>query len=302
MSDRTYQFYKNKFDNTKPIRGRDVEIRPIGQRRRDWEKVTRKDLGDGTFAYCAKLYDTEVVEYHPDGSIVLRIGGWATPSTAEFINEHSPFVCFKQNNKLWVRNVGRAGDAERGKLYPLTNEPLQFKWVGEHNYEPAEPIMIKKQVVNRAKAKAAREPVMPFVNWARAFVSMTDGWLMHETRKQVLGWDDERKQFKDFALGTDKQAYEKLMEAANMETPEEVYMDLFCRWADEFDTEKRLAQTYVQEMDWNGRKFNHNTNFYDMRVDFDKLKRKVYKWVEDHASIWDTIEVAPSNKTMTNVV
>lgn len=298
MSDTTYKFYKNKFDTTKPIRGRTVEIRPIGQRRRDWEKVTRKDLGDGQFAYCAKLYDTEVVEYHPNGDIVLRVDGWVTPSTAEFIHEHSPFTCVKQNNKLWVQCKSNG----KNTIYPLSNEPMRLKWMGEHNYEPAEPIMIKKQVVNRAKAKAAREPVMPFVNWARAFVSMTDGWLMHETRKQVLGWDDERKQFKDFALGTDKQVYEKLMEAANMETPEEVYMDLFCRWADEFDTEKRIAETHAQEFEWNGRKHTTNKNFYDLKVDFAKLKRKVYKWVEDHASIWDTIEVAPSNKMMTKVL
>jgi hypothetical protein len=299
MSDTTYKFYENKFNNTKPIRGRTEEIRPIGQRRRDWEKITRKDLGQGWYAYCAKLYDTEVVEYHPNGDVVLRIGGWATPTTAEFIHAQSPFACFKKNGKLWVRHRTN-GDV---KVYPLTNEPMRFRWLGAHEYEPAEPVMIKKHVVNRAKAKAAREPMVPFLNWAKAFVSMTDGWLMHETRKQVFGWDDTEKRFKQAAIhGTDKQAYEKLLEAFNTEAPEEVYLDLFCRWANLCDTEKRLAEHYTKEVDWNGRKFNTSANFYDIQVDFDKLKRKVYTWAEKFGSVHDTIEVEPTNRTMVNVV
>ena len=302
MSAKTYEFYKNKFNNTVPIRGRDVEVRPIGQRRRDWEKVTRKDLGDGTFAYCAKLYDTECVEYHPDGSVVLRVNGWVTPSTAEFIHEHSPFVCFKHNNKLWVRNAGQAGDKERGKLYPLTNEPLRFKWLGEHNYEPAVPVLIKKQVVNRIKAAAAREPIVPFLDWTRVFLTMSDGWVMHETRKQVFGWDDEKKEFKNPYGSGEKKTYERLVEVFNDESSEEVYMDTLCRWADEFGTEKRIAKAHTRSVNWNGQQFNTTANFYDIKVDFSRLKRRVYKWVERYAQVHDVIEVEPSNKAMTKVL
>lgn len=301
MSETTYQFYKNKFDTTKPIRGRTEEIRPIGQRRRDWEQVTRKDLGNGQFAYCAKLYGTDVVEYHPDGSVVVRVGGWATPTTAEFIHVHSPFSCFKQNRKLWVRCLVGGVGGDQVKLYPLTNESMRFKWLGGHDYEPVEPIFIKKQVVNRSKAKSAREPVMPFVEWARVFVSMSDGWLMHETRKQVFGWNENR--FAKVYRLNEKESYEKLLGASQSSEPEAVYMEVLCSWSNDFKNDERLAETHVSAMDWNGRPYTHSTNYYDYQVDFTKLKRRVYKWVEKYSgAVYDTVEVEPTDRTMTNVI
>ena len=36
-----YENFKRKYENTKPIRGRSVDVRPIGARRRDWEQVVR---------------------------------------------------------------------------------------------------------------------------------------------------------------------------------------------------------------------------------------------------------------------
>ena len=183
---RVYEFYKNKWVSTKPIRGRTEEVRPIGKRRRDWEKITRKDIGNGEYSYCAKLWGTECVEYLPDGSIKLRIEGWVTPSTAEFIHEHSPFVCFKRNNKLWVQVREDAGEV---KNYPLGEGDLHLLPVDNGaRYRPAEPVKIKKQVVNRAKAKEARADVMPFLNWAKTMLKISDGWVMHETMKQAFGW------------------------------------------------------------------------------------------------------------------
>ena len=35
----SYTHYKNLWESVKPIRGRSVEVRPIGERRRDWEQI-----------------------------------------------------------------------------------------------------------------------------------------------------------------------------------------------------------------------------------------------------------------------
>ena len=298
MSEASYKFYEKKFNDTKPIRGRSVEVRPIGKRRRDWEQVTRKDLGDGTFAYCARLYQTEVVEYHPDGSIVLRTGGWPTPSTAEFIHEHSPFSCFKRNKRLWVRDTGDAA----GTLYPLNAEGMKFKWLGDHHYSPAEPVVIKKRVVNRSKAKTAREPVMPFLNWAKAFLTMSDGWVMHETRKQVLGWDDEKFVLANLRIDDEKINLKKLIEASESDEPEAFYLDLLCRQVIKWHDERRTAESREVAYDWAGQMLKSMRHQFDYRVKFDTIKRHVYKWVEEHGDVHDVIEVGPSIKTMTNVI
>ena len=136
-----YEYYKTKWETIKPIRGRAEEVRPIGKRRRDWEKITRKDLGNGEYSYCAVLYQTECVEYLPNGDVVVRCGSWSTPLTAEFIHTHSPFTCYKKHKKLWLR-VKVGGDSANVKAYPLSSEGLRFKWVDGYNFAPVEPVEI----------------------------------------------------------------------------------------------------------------------------------------------------------------
>jgi hypothetical protein len=175
-----YESYKNLYDSIKPIRGRDVDVRPLGQRRRDWETIEKR--GDN---YACKLYDTDVVTYYPDGSVGLVAGVWATPLTAEFMHTNSPFYAYKKYKKLWIRVQAPDGD----KHYPIPEEgELLMRRTGEIDgipaYEPSEPIVIQQRVVDRAKAKEAREKIKPFLEWAKMFMKLSDGWVMNETREQ----------------------------------------------------------------------------------------------------------------------
>jgi hypothetical protein len=54
-------------------------VRPIADRRRDWEQVVQ----DGD-KYGAKLYDTNCVMFCPNGDIEFQSDSWATPTTASF--------------------------------------------------------------------------------------------------------------------------------------------------------------------------------------------------------------------------
>ena len=96
-----YEYYKNKFNEIKPIRGRAVECRPLGARHRDWEQVVHY-VEDGMDVYGARLYQTDCVKYYPNGDIKLTAETWSTPITAAFIGNHSPFRCYKAYKKLWV--------------------------------------------------------------------------------------------------------------------------------------------------------------------------------------------------------
>ena len=42
MSLDQYKHFQERYDNTKPIRGRAVECRPIARRARDWEQVVKR--------------------------------------------------------------------------------------------------------------------------------------------------------------------------------------------------------------------------------------------------------------------
>ena len=64
---RSYEYYQKKWNDTKPIRGRAEVCKPLGQRRRTWETVEKRDI-DGQEVYACHLYNTDVVMYYPHGS------------------------------------------------------------------------------------------------------------------------------------------------------------------------------------------------------------------------------------------
>lgn len=302
---RGYEYYKARFNNTKPIRGRDVEVRPIGDRRRTHETVTQKKLLSGEVSYCAKLYGTEVVEYHNNGDITLRTGSWETPSTAEFIHTHSPFTCFKQNGRLWVRV--RTSIEGNAKVYPVGNE-LTLREVDTERliYEPINRVLIKKLVVDRDKAKAARAPLAPFLSFAKAFMGMSDGWLMHETRKQVIE-TQETEWGRMFIYGHkgDERAKFLYQLMASTDNTEYNYLHaLFRILNDKYDALKyQVAETVTKEYaGYMGKMTKSTTEFHDMRFDYDLLKRRVYKIAEEAVDIKKVVEVEPSGKTMSGVV
>jgi hypothetical protein len=304
MSKVSYDHYAKRYETTKPIRGRSTDVRPIGERRRDWETITKKALDDCMWSYSAHLYQTDCVEYLPNGDIILRSGGWQTPSTAEFIDTHSPFHCWKQGGKLWIR----VRSFTNVTAYPLNGE-LRMNWKGEHNYAPAEKVVVRKRVVDRDKAKAARKPVQPFLDYAKAMLTLSDGWVMHDTCKLVLGWTGDKPEEYRYATGnmSERGLYEMIVQQEQQELePESLYLEALCRFASshviEFDA-KREAEVFQYEVNYAGHQpFMRNRTFHDYKINFERLKRKVYAMVAAHDDIHKIIEVEPTNKGMYGTV
>jgi hypothetical protein len=292
---RSYNHYKTKYNNTKPIRGRDEDVRPIRDRRRTHELITTKKYPCGQVSYCATLYGTDVVEYHNNGQITLRTGGWATPTTAEFMHEQSPFTVWKQNNKLWARVPTPDGV----KAFPIGKE-LTFEMVdGGPYYEPINRVLINKRVVDRAKAKAAREPLQPFLAWCKSFLTMSDGWVMHETRKAALGWK-QREGSTAMFMPLDTHSDFRLLTAPQMEMePEDVYLRVLCSAVPKLSCEDRMVEKITYTSVYAGANYLNTQTFKDYRVEFDAIKRKAYASVTD---IYTTVQVEPTHKAMSNTV
>lgn len=79
---RSYARAKLVHDNAVPIRGRDPEVRPLGDRR-DCDTYRVRMNGD---VVEFVLYKTPVIEYHPNGEIRIRTAGWSTVSTHQTIS------------------------------------------------------------------------------------------------------------------------------------------------------------------------------------------------------------------------
>lgn len=293
MSISKYKEVEVKWANTKPIRGRSVDVRPIGQRRRDWEQITRRQLDEGMWSYAARLYNTDCVEYLPNGDIILRTNGWVTPSTAEFIHQHSPFWCSKKGNKLWVTvNTGDGHPSVRA-TYPIEGE-LRLNYVGNYHYRPDKPVMIKKKVVNRQLAKEARAPLQPFLKWAKSFLALSDGWVMHETRKQALGWEtrENGSMFMPLQERNERALYETLTRQMEI-NPEDTYLRVLCSLAVGGYSESRIAESVTFEGRWGSQPHTFTQRFEDLRTDYPFLKRKVDAWVKKFENVHDIIEVEP---------
>jgi hypothetical protein len=289
----SYRWYESKYNATKPIRGRKEDVRPIGQRRRDWETITSQDV-EGGKSYIAKLYHTNCVEYFPNGDITVRCGQWATPTTAEFIHEHSPFRCFKRHNKLWIDN--------KGELLPIMGE-LRMKYLGDDKgFAPHEEIIIKKQVVDKELAKAARAPLMPFVNFCEAFLKMSDGWLMHDTRMETgvkfTPWGSYNHD-KVGALNAEEM-YEYI---STCDESEYLYLLSYFLSDSHHVEERRLAKVEVLEIMANTpNAWQRRVEFYDCKYSQTLLRGRVFEVAKRAKEIHRIVEVKPSGKAVTKVV
>lgn len=76
----TYALAKKIHDDTKPIRGRSPEIRPLGNRRDADSYWVRMNGDDVEFV----LYKSPVITYKPDGGVVLTPDTYSTVSTHQF--------------------------------------------------------------------------------------------------------------------------------------------------------------------------------------------------------------------------
>lgn len=192
MSLEMYQNLKQRYTDIKPIRGRAVEVRPWEKRSRDWEQVVQYTRAiDGAVMYAARLHETNVISVAPNGDIHFDSGGWATPSTAEFMSRvmrdctgQYGAVC-KQANAIWVY-TGSQRSATGQQVYrkvsntgglTLTYDPATSKY-------DAPLTTITKKSVNRPAVKEVRQCLNKFKQFYKTFLKMSDGLLSADTVAQ----------------------------------------------------------------------------------------------------------------------
>jgi hypothetical protein len=138
-----YREAKQRYEEVKPIRGRSGDVRPIGKRSRDHECIVK--VSDT--AYAIRLYGTNVVTYHEDGSVELCTGGYPSVSTAEMIELHGPFYTAKRSRNVWAWN--RYGNTDQNLkaekyLVPADGTPVKFVR-RDGRYVPETPQIIKQR-------------------------------------------------------------------------------------------------------------------------------------------------------------
>ena len=317
MSNRCYEFFKEKWEKTKPIRGRSVDVRPIDnyRRYRDWETIEKRfvrcDGGVEQEVYACHLYQTDVVLYYPDGSIGLQIGSWATPTTADFMTCHSPFYICKRYNKIWVYPNGHSVD----EAYPIPEEgELRLVVGADGSYKPDRPIKIEKVVVDRTKAKDARDKIKPFIEWAKSFNKLTDGWIMQDTREQFAKYEQSVQhnwstlkvnyglpeglvtyRWTGSVEGIHAQKVYEYLQTCD----DEGWMRMYLVLTDDKDRaeDSRLAK----QIKIGDEKNNREMKLYDIKYRWETLQSQIYTMVHNAVDTTKKIEV-DVGKPMTKVV
>lgn len=302
MSIQRYENMKSKYNSITPIRGRAGDIRPIDKRRRDWETLHRKFDSDGTESYACRLHNTDCVEYFPNGDIVLRTQGHTTTSTASFIGRFGPFHATKSHNHVWIGVPVSTENSRLHRYLPIPcmgeykDKGIRLCYVPETDgYRIVAPAMTRK-VINRAKAKDARKVYQPFLNWAKTFLQLSDGWIMYETRKAIMpSLQDKPAWYGEFdyeRMSRDGRHWSvKMLEWARQE---DNYPLLLCNLL----IPRNALE--VQHINNDARGFGHRDNA-NTRHEFAFLKRTVHKMVESTYPVHDLVEVPHGERPLRDI-
>jgi len=154
---------KNKAD--RPLPGRETRL----QRRSDTSIAVR-------------YWQTDIVTYHEDGTIVLDSGGYHTFTTKAKINEYLPREYgLNQDKNIWY--------VHNGVTTALFKNGMSFAPDGTMTGTLPESDIKKQAKLNRAIAKYARDFIDAWLDSTVPAPSSGDCWFcsMHTTEGQALG-------------------------------------------------------------------------------------------------------------------
>lgn len=175
-----------KWNNTKPMRGRSDDIRPLGERRYVDTYSIRKNIW--TEAIELVLYQTPVIKFKSDDEVVLNYGRWPSASTCQFITRVLAGVGASRVRGEVVLGFTTAEGRVIQKLGE--NEELVLVRSGEGRYGRWQPKEIKTLFdyrINRKEANNVRKDVKQFRDYLQGMVKlMEDETVMYgQTYKRV---------------------------------------------------------------------------------------------------------------------
>jgi hypothetical protein len=171
----TYAEAADYYNTVKPIRGSNV--RPLGARR-DADKYQMVKGGNPVFTeyYCARLYDTNVVTFYPDNTIRVKMDGYTTATTLQFISAVLGISANKTRGSCVFRVDGdlhalKGRDAEL--ILQWQEGKLRVKQSQTH----------KQWAVSRTAANNVRSRVSEFRGYFKGFISLR--------QEMVKRWNEE---------------------------------------------------------------------------------------------------------------
>jgi hypothetical protein len=166
----TYAEALRKYDNTKPIKGRHGDPRPLGERRDVDTYSIRKNVW--TDAMELVLYKTPVIKFTVEDEVVISFGTWSSASTCQFI---SRVLCVPTNR---VRGDVVMHFSDGTKAMVRDHEELVLVRVGGR-WQPKQKQTLYDYRVNRKEANAVRKSVSQFKDYLAGVVKLKGEEVVH---------------------------------------------------------------------------------------------------------------------------
>jgi hypothetical protein len=308
MSLEKFEHFKQRYLNTKPIRGRATEVRPIAQRRRDWEQIVKRYVVEegaldveGGEAYGAHLYRTDCVLYLANGALHIKTDGYETPTTAEFINRYLPrdMRCYKKYNKIWVeyKTHSYVMDSKKATVFNYSRMT--------DTYTIENPIQLQQKVIDRTKMKTARDKLKGFRDYAKIMLKLADGWLSNDLVEQYATGQPDYYGRKGYELNGNKYDRWGLSGSVSNSTAKELYeamcnadetlypklLCIICAGSQAKET-RTIKTVDVERTDYNGNKRMEQMVVREEQFDYKTVDNRINYIIKQVADVYTTKEVA----------
>lgn len=193
----SYATAKLWFEKVKPLRGRTPELRPLGRNRRyTWYEIRKNTYANQAEntqydTYACRLFNTDCVEFYPDGRVTIRNNGWRTITTGAFIN----FV-------LWQvgRVVSESGKwyfiNKQGKTYRFSGDELKLKPDGEFYVLDGEPEQEAIRRLSRKAMGAMRKKYRTIIEYGKTMLALDSGIDRLDLDLAKLGFTNNNLQYR----------------------------------------------------------------------------------------------------------
>jgi hypothetical protein len=184
-----YEEAKKRFDLTAPIRGRTEECRPLGKNRRYSHYTINKNmravedglLGKWVETYSAKVYNSDVLEWSPDGVLKISTGRWRGPIIQSVINYTicSSVGTIQSYNGKWYFHNGT------GNAYFIPHEKEAGLDIQVENNAVLNPVQEFRRKAKRKELNAIRKRYAKFINYGSNMFRISNEYDKEMDRDKV---------------------------------------------------------------------------------------------------------------------
>jgi hypothetical protein len=167
-----YAEAKEHYQKVVPIRGRNPEVKPLGRVRRfTWYEIRENTIAnqaEGTEykTYACNLYGRDLVEFFPNGDVVINTRSWYSITTGAFIN-----FCIGKLGTIVSESGKWYFENKAGQSFRL-RETMRIRKGDDGFFVPTEIEEDKVHRVNRKAMNAVRKKYRPLLDYGKTMLGM----------------------------------------------------------------------------------------------------------------------------------